>query len=42
MIPYHHLTHINYAFANINRESGEVMLSDTWADVEVGKLRHLD
>jgi GH18 family chitinase len=34
-IPFQHLTHINYAFANINKESGTVALSDTWADVEV-------
>ena len=34
-IPHQYLTHINYAFANINRETGQVMLSDSWADVEV-------
>jgi len=34
-IPFQQLTHINYAFANINKESGTVALSDTWADVEV-------
>ena len=34
-IPFQHLTHINYAFANVNKESGTVALSDTWADVEV-------
>jgi chitinase len=34
-IPFQHLTHINYAFANVNKESGTVTLSDTWADVEV-------
>lgn len=34
-IPFQHLTHINYAFANVNRESGTVALSDSWADVEV-------
>jgi hypothetical protein len=34
-IPFQHLTHINYAFANINKETGTVALSDTWADVEV-------
>jgi len=34
-IPFQHLTHINYAFANVNKESGTVALSDSWADVEV-------
>ncbi|ORX38396.1 glycoside hydrolase superfamily [Kockovaella imperatae] len=34
-IPYQHLTHINYAFGNVNKESGEVVLSDSWADVEI-------
>jgi chitinase len=38
-IPFQHLTHINYAFANINKESGTVALSDTWADVEVSQSR---
>jgi hypothetical protein len=33
-IPHQHLTHINYAFASVNG-SGEVALSDSWADVEV-------
>jgi len=37
-IPYDLLTHINYAFANVNRDSGEVVLSDTWADVEVSEI----
>lgn len=34
-IPAPLLTHINYAFANVNKDTGEVFLSDTWADVEV-------
>ncbi|WWC90512.1 uncharacterized protein L201_005448 [Kwoniella dendrophila CBS 6074] len=34
-IPVNDLTHINYAFANINKDSGEVVLSDSWADVEI-------
>nr|ODN86143.1 chitinase [Cryptococcus depauperatus CBS 7841] len=34
-IPHQHLTHINYAFGNVNKESGEVVLSDSWADVEI-------
>ncbi|OWZ66019.1 hypothetical protein AYX14_06066 [Cryptococcus neoformans] len=34
-IPGQHLTHINYAFGNVKADSGEVVLSDTWADVEI-------
>ncbi|GMK59512.1 hypothetical protein CspeluHIS016_0801180 [Cutaneotrichosporon spelunceum] len=34
-IPHQHLTHINYAFGNINKDTGEVHLSDKWADVEI-------
>ncbi|BEJ10760.1 hypothetical protein CspHIS471_0101820 [Cutaneotrichosporon sp. HIS471] len=34
-IPHQHLTHINYAFGNIDKDTGEVILSDKWADVEI-------
>ncbi|OJD12705.1 hypothetical protein AJ78_06737 [Emergomyces pasteurianus Ep9510] len=33
-IPGDHITHILYSFANIRPESGEVYLSDTYADLE--------
>ncbi|WWD19210.1 hypothetical protein CI109_103668 [Kwoniella shandongensis] len=35
LIPHRHLTHINYAFGNVNKDTGEVALSDAWADVEI-------
>lgn len=35
MIPQQHLTHINYAFGNVDKGTGEVKLSDSWADVEI-------
>ncbi|KAF8629670.1 hypothetical protein AX17_005609 [Amanita inopinata Kibby_2008] len=35
LIPASDLTHILYAFANIRADSGEVFLSDTWADKDI-------
>ena len=37
-IPTSHLTHLNYAFANVSPETGEIVLSDRWADVEIHHL----